>query len=382
MTVDVTQPTSQDALSLQELSLYHAIMRYRASLGLAAIPLSKGLTTTAGRHVADTRENIWAAGVTLPADANLHSWSDAYYYSDHRDPSVMWDAPERVNSGYDSAGYEISAAGFATTDLALGGWMASPSHNAIIAQTGVWADIDLMAIGIGVDTSEGAGIYRGRVFHVWFGETTDAAIPNILGTTAADAVLGTPFADRIFGGAGDDRINGADGSDDLRGNAGNDVLLGDRGDDRLIGSTGDDTLEGGSGADRLWGNDGLDRLNGGSGADLLIGGLGGDVLTGGSSADVFMFVAIAESPVGAGRATITDFRPGFDLIDMSRIDAIAATPENDAFSFIGTAAFSGRAGEIRQAADSVDVDVNGDGLADMQIGTGQPGALSAGDFIL
>ncbi|MBP7001982.1 calcium-binding protein [Amaricoccus sp.] len=392
MTVDVTQPTSQDGLTLQELSLYHSIMAYRASLGLAAIPLSRGLTTTAGRHVADTRENIWAASLALPAGTSLHSWSDAPYYADNRDPSVMWTAPQRVNSGYTSAGYEISAAGFATTDLALEGWKASASHNAIIAQTGVWAGIDLKAIGIGVDTSEGAGIYKGRVFHVWFGETTDAAIPDISGTTAADYVLGTLFADRILAGAGADEVYGSDGADELRGDGGSDKLYGDAGadtlfggggDDRLQGGAGDDVLNGGAGADRLWGNDGADRLNGAAGADILIGGLGGDRLTGGAGADTFVFNAAAESPSGAGnRTVITDLQPGVDHIDLSRIDAVPATAGDDAFAFIGAAAFTGHAGEIRQSASVLAIDLDGDRVPDMQIQIGAPGALAADDFIL
>ncbi|MBP7240669.1 M10 family metallopeptidase C-terminal domain-containing protein [Amaricoccus sp.] len=390
MTVDVTQPTSQDGLTLQELSLYHAIMDYRTSLGLAAIPLSRGLTTTAGRHVVDTRENIWAEGVTLPAGTSLHSWSDAYYYADNRDPSVMWDAPQRVNSGYASAGYEISAAGFETTEAALEGWKGSASHNAILTQTGIWAGIDLNAIGIGVDTSEGAGIYRGRVFHVWFGETIDADIPTISGTIADDVIFGTLFADRILGDEGADEIYGSDGDDELRcragddqlfGGAGNDILGGGADNDRLWGGDGDDALTGGTGDDWLWGEAGADQLDGREGADILVGGLGADVLTGGADADLFVFNALAESPREA-RTTITDFEPGLDRIDLSSIDAVAGTPANDAFVFVGTAEFSGRAGELRLGNTLIALDADGDGVADLQVLMNNPGALSAGDFIL
>jgi Ca2+-binding RTX toxin-like protein len=390
MTVDVTQATSQDSLSLQELDLYHAITAYRASLGLAALPLSRALTTTAGRHVVDTRENIWAAGVELPAGANLHSWSDAYYYSDHRDPSVMWNAPQRVGTDYASEGYEISAAGFATTDAALEGWKGSASHNAILTQTGIWSGIELKAIGIGVDTSPGAGIYLGRIFHVWFGESADPAAPNVLGSDGADLVMGTLFADRILGGAGADEIHGLEGNDELRGDGGNDRLFGDAGDDllgggtgndRLHGGVGDDVLLGGDGADRLWGQDGDDTLNGGAGDDILIGGAGRDLLTGGFGADIFVFNALADSPP-ARPDVIADVQPGLDRIDVSRIDAIATTPEDDAFRFIGASAFGGAAGELRQGAAGLLGDVNGDGIADLVIElTGAP-TLTAADFIL
>lgn len=391
MTVDVTQATYQDGLSLQELSLYHAIMDYRASLGLAAIPLSKALTTTAGRHVVDTRENIWAEGVTLPAGANLHSWSDAFYQADHSNPEAMWDAPLRVNTGYASAGYEISAAGFATIEGALEGWKGSPSHNAIVTQTGIWSGIDLKAIGVGVDTTPGAGIYAGRIFHVWFGEIADPAVPEIFGTADADYVIGTMFDDRIFAGEGSDDIYGLDGDDELRGDggidriyggAGNDLIGGGAGSDRLYGGTGDDVINGGNGHDRLFGNDGNDVLNGGLGDDLLLGGMGTDRLTGGAGADTFVFASLAESPVGTERTVITDFQPGIDRIDLARIDAVASTPEDDAFTFIGAAAFSGRAGELRQGSNVVAVDVDGDAIPDMQIWIGTPGTLAATDFIL
>lgn len=165
MPIDITQPTTQDALSLEELALYHLMMDYRATLGLSAIPLSKGLTATAGRHVLDTRENIWATGMVLPEGANLHSWSDAPYYGDHSQPQVMWDAPERIGTGYTGNGYEISAAGYATIAAALAGWQGSPGHNAVITQTGSWTT-PFLAIGIGVETAPGAGPYGGRVYHV------------------------------------------------------------------------------------------------------------------------------------------------------------------------------------------------------------------------
>ncbi len=202
MVVDLTKPNEHDAISLDELTLYHAITAYRAGMGLAAVPLSRALSTTAGRHVVDTRENIWAEDVDLPDGANLHSWSDAYYYDDHRNPQAMWDAPERLGTGYDSSGYEISAAGFATVEGALKGWIGSPSHDAVLSNSGAWKNVEFLAMGVGVETSPGEGPYDGRVFHVWFGEAADPQTPRIVGTTVADDIRGTDFADEISGGVG------------------------------------------------------------------------------------------------------------------------------------------------------------------------------------
>ena len=86
MAVDVYRRTKHDTLTLEELRLYHGITAYRAERGLDPLPLSKALTATAGRHVLDTRENIWRADLDLPGGATLHSWSDAFYFADHRDP--------------------------------------------------------------------------------------------------------------------------------------------------------------------------------------------------------------------------------------------------------------------------------------------------------
>lgn len=43
--------TSEDTIDGDELTLYNLIMDYRGTLGLSTIPLSAGLTATAGRHV-------------------------------------------------------------------------------------------------------------------------------------------------------------------------------------------------------------------------------------------------------------------------------------------------------------------------------------------
>lgn len=392
MSVDVTVPHAGDALSLQELELYHAAMDYRASLGLSAVRLSKALTSTANRHVVDTRENVWREDVQLPAGANLHSWSDAYYYDDARNPSVMWDAPARVGTGYAAPGYEISAAGFATVEAALAGWRGSSAHDAVLTNSGPWADVTFRAMGVGVDTSPGAGPYAGRIFHVWFGETLDAGIPDILGTNGADDFDATLFDDRVFGLGGDDRIRGDRGDDHVQGNDGDDDLAGGAGDDFLRGGTGDDRIAGGAHADRLLGDDGDDvlsggagddRLSGGRGSDVLIGGLGQDSLTGGRGDDVFRFVWLGDSTLRAPDL-IADFLQGADLIDLRAIDAAPDTAQNDAFVFSGSGRFTGREGQIRVRDDLVEGDVDGDRSADFRIevrfalGPGdQPEALSA-----
>ncbi|MET0530457.1 MAG: cadherin domain-containing protein [Microvirga sp.] len=143
--------------------------------------------------------------------------------------------------------------------------------------------------------------------------------------------------------------------------------------DVLNGKIGRDKLSGGAGNDKLLGNGGNDLLYGGSGNDKLQGGLGADRLTGGTGEDTFIFRSIKESTVDAsGRDTILDFSARQkDKIHLSYIDANTTKGGNQAFSFIGTKAFSGRAGELRYEKAKSDTyihgDVNGDKIADFTI---------------
>jgi serralysin len=126
----------------------------------------------------------------------------------------------------------------------------------------------------------------------------------------------------------------------------------------------------GSGNDILRGNDVANRLDGGA---------GNDEYTGAGGADTFVFKNLG------GADKIMDFLSGTDKIDLSGIDANTASANDQAFAFIGNAAFTA-AGQVRTYTDStgknmIAGDVNGDGIADftIQIGTSTVGA---GDFIL
>lgn len=166
-------------------------------------------------------------------------------------------------------------------------------------------------------------------------------------TAGADTLTGTGLADRIWGKGGADRLAGL------------------AGDDRLSGGDGADSLSGGDGADRLWGGAGADRL------------------TGGRDADRFIF---ARSDHAMGDR-ITDFSHAQgDRIDLSVIDANRLTGAADAFRFIGSAAFSHRAGELRvQQADGqtlITADTNGDARSDFTIVLNGLHSLTAADFVL
>jgi Ca2+-binding RTX toxin-like protein len=171
----------------------------------------------------------------------------------------------------------------------------------------------------------------------------------------------------------------------ISGKAGDDVLSGSTAHDVIVGGKGNDTLTGGDGNDRLIGGDGDDVLNGGKGADMLIGGMGKDQLTGGPDADRFVFGSPAFA-VGQPSDTITDFSAAQgDKIDLGPVDAIEGGA-NSAFKFIGAAAFSGAAGQLRYEAGAngvtVQGDTDGDGVADFSLSVLGVSKLAASDFIL
>ena len=131
---------------------------------------------------------------------------------------------------------------------------------------------------------------------------------------------------------------------------------------------------------------GNDTLVGGANNDQFYGRLGQDVMTGGGGNDTFYFRAVGESTSGA-MDHITDFNSG-DHLDLSAIDASTTHSGNDAFAFIGEAAFSNVAGELRVVGSGSDWviqgDVDGDGVADISIAVTTIGGynFAANDFIL
>lgn len=255
---------------------------------------------------------------------------------------------------------------------------------------------------------------------------------NVSAAKLADAAFSgqeAKFAALLL--AGNDTINATIYADKLLGLAGDDTLVGGAGADRLDGGTGVDTasyagaakgvvaslastsantndakgdvyisienLTGSSHADKLTGNSSVNVLSGGAGDDILnaaggndtiYGGAGADDLYGGAGLDKFQFKALSESTVAlAGRDTIFDFSgAGGDKIDLSAIDANTKSSGDQGFSFIGTAAFNGKAGELRYIKGSSDTyiygDVNGDGKVDFAIHLDDALTLSKGYFVL
>lgn len=127
-----------------------------------------------------------------------------------------------------------------------------------------------------------------------------------------------------------------------------------------------------------------DSLTGGAVADTLSGGLGTDHLYGGGGKDLFVFGTLADSASKATADVIHDWNAG-DRIDLTGIDADSSASGDQAFTFIGNAAFSA-AGQLQVINNGVTTfvsgDVNGDGVADFVIKLSGVQSLADTDFLL
>ncbi len=238
-------------------------------------------------------------------------------------------------------------------------------------------------------------------------------IENLRGGSGNDRLIGNDANNSITGGGGADEIIGGNGFDtasyvtatssvglDLGGGQfvwgdalgdtfdGIEAFRGSRWSDVFRGDSGDNRFFGGHRSDRLYGRAGDDTLNGDTGVDALYGNAGADTLTGGGDAaqrDRFIYFQASDSRVDAFD-TITDFVSGVDRIEISRLDADTGTGGNQAFTLIGSAGFSGTAGELRyeQAGGTTRIlaDTDGDGAADFRIDLTGAHTLVEGDFLL
>lgn len=283
--------------------------------------------------------------------------------------------------------------GFAGNDTLHGGLGNDRLDGGEGIDTASWA---AMATSVTVDLALSGPQNTGTGFD------TLVAIENLVSGEGHDLLRGHGGDNRIDGGAGDDVIDGGDGSDVLIGGLGVDTVsfasatsaatvdLANTRAQRTVGSwsdtiTGFENLTGSAWNDTLTGSGAANRIEGGAGADLIRGSGGADRLTGGPGADRFIYGSPAEAGLGTtGRDLITDLE-SIDRIDLSLIDAHSSLKGNQAFVFIGAAAFTAPA-QLRYTL------LNGEGLlegnvdsnlgADFQIALAGAPALAAGWLVL
>ncbi|EHK56769.1 calcium-binding protein [Allomesorhizobium alhagi] len=304
-------------------------------------------------------------------------------------------------------------------------------------------DSDTWNGGSGNDTIDWSGAspsVSGATFNLGAGTATlglateiMVGFENLIGTNNNDSIVGTAGNNVLTALGGNDTINGHAGADTMFGGTGDDIYIvaaagdttienagqgtdtvrsyidwmlsdnverlelqgagnlngtGNTLNNTLVGNSGANTLNGGDGNDFISAGVGNDTLVGGAGNDTLIGAAGSDILNGGTGNDRFDYDLVSHSPAGPALrdSIVGGFAHGFDRIDLATIDANTLVGGNQAFSFIGAAAFSGVAGQLRYSTFGghafIDADVNGDSTADMQIFVAGTHWMTGTDFIL
>ena len=251
----------------------------------------------------------------------------------------------------------------------------------------------------------GADVYIGEGFGSFATERAD----TVRGGAGNDTFAVTTFKSLYMGDGGADRFFSAGERNDFVGGAGRDSIsyeLRDLSDGGVaidlasgVVQTGNLATESLRSIEDATGSHADDRIFGTGGANRLTGAEGNDTLIGRGGADVFVWRSAAEGAFDAETGdVIVDFnRVERDRIDLSGIDAVAGGA-NDAFVFLGSGAFTGRAGQLRfgDREDLGDIDgdgdvdfftllsgdVNGDGVADFGIRLLNTASLSASDLVL
>ena len=304
--------------------------------------------------------------------------------------------------------------------LAGNDWLEGGTGNDWL-EGGAGNDTYVLETGDTIKEVAGGGIDTVRTAFTTY--TLGSELENLVYTGTGGANFsgtGNGLDNAISGGKGNDTLDGGAGNDTLAGGLGNDTYIVDAVGDVVVEAAGEgtdivrtslssyslganvesvtytgsgnftgtgntlaNTLKGGAGNDTLEGGDGNDILYGLTGNDTLVGGLGADALFGAGGPDMFVYTDVAQSGVGLFD-TIADFSAAEgDLIDLSAIDAnsLGGTAD-DAFVYVGAAAFSGTAGELRFSGGQLQGDTNGDGTADLVIALSNTTTLSAGSIRL
>lgn len=178
-------------LSVKERELFRLVNEYRKSNGLPPIANSRSLNKVARVHAIDLCSNAPAKGEDSRGLAcSLHSWSNkgtwksVCYTKDHAFAESMWDKPREItNFIYTGDGYENA---YSTSEKevnparVLEAWKASPSHNAILLESGDWRDSNLRAFGVGIHKNYAV---------MWVGSSADPLGPMQACGTAQKFVL-------------------------------------------------------------------------------------------------------------------------------------------------------------------------------------------------
>jgi serralysin len=268
--------------------------------------------------------------------------------------------------------------------------------------------------GASIISVEDIGRVSGSAYNDVLNAGTDTYATRLEGRDGDDTLVTGSGPNTLDGGVGADHMTGGAGHDEYivdnigdvvveYAGGGNDLVrssisytLGSEVEQLVLtgaaaidgtGNSLDNNMFGNGANNTLWGGAGSDTMNGEGGDDIVIGGAGRDLMTGGTGADTFVF---ADGDfAGLNYLTsdrIYDFSQAQgDRIRLDGVDAVAGGAD-DAFSFIGTGAFTGVAGQLRYGFVSgttvIYGDTNGDGVEDLMITLTGTHTLTGSDFFL
>lgn len=144
------------------------------------------------------------------------------------------------------------------------------------------------------------------------------------------------------------------------------VVNGTRENDYIIGKSNDQVLRGKRGNDVLIGRGRQELLAGGPGDDLLEGRGGSESMRGDAGADFFRFT---QTDTEAGEIDrILDFNPQQgDRLGINAVLGLSDSLAGQGWTYIGSDAFNGTAGQLRFGNGLLQGDLNGNARADLQI---------------
>ncbi len=112
-------------------------------------------------------------------------------------------------------------------------------------------------------------------------------------------------------------------------------------------------------ADELVGTSSNDLLIGLKGNDRMMGTRGADVLIGGKGKNTFVYEKVKDSLAATGKSD--------HILDFGRKDKIDLSSVAKEMRFIGSDPFSGTAGDVRFKKGTLELDKDGDGVADLAL---------------
>ncbi len=331
------------------------------------------VNVTSGFSLASLTLANWTAGIdtiTLTGNANGNSLTGST-------------GSDTIN-GFDGADSLIGNGGIDT----INGGNGNDSITLIAANAGSFidggADTDILTIGGAISLGSIAGL---EALSLVGGASLALTSDQFAGGFATDSVLGGTGSVTVSMSEG--ALFFASGMTAAGGSAINFTIVGNTGIEVIKAALGvTNTIFGNGDTDQIRGGNLVDTINGGAGNDKIMGLGGADLLTGGTGADQFRYLFTTDSGTGAAADQILDFVTGLDKLDFRTMDADPIAAGRQALSFIGTAAFTVNGlAQVRYSdlgADlRVDVDLDGNGVADMQmllVGAGAQ-VLGAADFL-